>query len=102
MADAYDIPLDKIDVTQADLYQSDTIGGYFKRLRDEAPVHYCPQSRFGPYWSITRYTDIMSVDTNNQVFSSDAENGGIQMTDFPKGLERQNFINRDQFGSRLI
>ena len=36
MTDAYDIPLDKIDVTQAALYQSDTIGGYFKRLRDEA------------------------------------------------------------------
>ena len=95
MTDAYDIPLDKIDVTQADLYQSDTIGGYFKRLRDEAPVHYCPQSRFGPYWSITRYADIMAVDTNNRVFSSDAESGGIQMTDFPKGLERKNFINMD-------
>ena len=30
------------------------------RLRDEAPVHYCPQSQYGPYWSITRFDDILA------------------------------------------
>lgn len=95
MTNAYDMPLDQFDVSLAELFQNDTIGGNFKRLRDEAPVHYCSQSRFGPYWSITRYADMMTVDANHKVFSSDAENGGIRINDFPKGLERKNFINMD-------
>ncbi len=32
---------------------------YFKRLRDEEPVHYLANSPFGPFWSITRYEDIL-------------------------------------------
>jgi len=35
---------------------------YFKRLRDEEPVHYLANSPFGPFWSITRYEDILFVD----------------------------------------
>ena len=58
-------------------------------------MHFCAESRFGPYWSITRFKDIMQVDTEHKVFSSDAFNGGIQITDFPKGMERVNFINMD-------
>ena len=44
---------------------------YFERLREEAPVHYCKDSEFGPYWSVTRYADIMEVDSNWQDFSSE-------------------------------
>jgi len=47
---------------------------YFERLRKESPVHFTPDSDHGPYWSVTRYNDIMAVDTNHQVFSSE---GGI-------------------------
>src|SRR5271156_2206779 len=43
---------------------------YFDRLRAEAPVHYTPESAYGPFWSVTKYNDIMAVDTNHQVFSS--------------------------------
>ena len=93
--DINQIPLDQIDVSQPELFQNDTIGRYFERLRAEAPVHYCPRSRFGPYWSITRYADILAVDSNHQDFSSAALNGGIQIVDFPKGKERKNFINMD-------
>jgi cytochrome P450 len=50
---------------------------YFERLRKEEPVHFCAESEFGPYWSITKYNDIMAVDTNHQVFSSDYMLGGI-------------------------
>jgi cytochrome P450 len=46
-------------------------------LRRESPVHYCAQSEFGPYWSITKYDDIMAVDTNHAVFSSEYTLGGI-------------------------
>src|SRR3546814_7707392 len=60
------------DVCSSDL----TIGLYFARLRKEAPVHYCRESYVGPYWSITKFDDIMAVDTNHNVFSSEAKLGG--------------------------
>jgi len=66
-----------LNVAQPILFQSDTMWPYFERLRKEDPVHYCADSEFGPYWSITKYNDIMSVDTNHQVFSSDFTLGGI-------------------------
>ena len=87
------IPLEDIDVSQPELYQNDTIGQYFERLRKEAPVHYCADSRFGSFWSITRFDDIMAVDKDHHNFSS--QKGGIQIVDFPEGMERVNFINMD-------
>ncbi len=74
---AYGLPLDKLNVAQPLLFQSDTMWPYFERLRKEDPVHFCAESEFGPYWSITKYNDIMAVDTNHQVFSSDYMLGGI-------------------------
>jgi len=84
--EVYSIPLDKIDVSQPALFKDNAIWPYFERLRNEAPVHYCADSPFGPYWSITKYNDIMAVDTNHRVFSSESGLGGItirnQMADF--------------------
>jgi len=74
---AYAVPLDKLDVAQPVLFQQNAMWPYFERLRKEDPVHYCAESEFGPYWSITKYNDIMAVDTNHQVFSSDFMLGGI-------------------------
>ncbi|MBI5317912.1 cytochrome P450 [Bradyrhizobium sp.] len=72
--DAYAIPLDRLDVSEASRFQNDTIWPYFERLRKEDPVHYCNDSLFGPYWSVTKYRDIMAVDTNHKVFSSEVSN----------------------------
>ncbi len=78
MRDAvYAAPLDSLDPAQPALFQSDTVWPIFERLRRESPVHYTEGGEFGPYWSITRYNDIMAVDTNHQVFSSDFLKGGI-------------------------
>lgn len=63
-------PLDSLDMSVAERFSNDTIWPYFERLREEDPVHYCPDSPFGPYWSITRYEDIMAVDTDHRSFSS--------------------------------
>ena len=49
----------------------------FERLRAEDPVHYTAEHEFGPYWSITKYNDIMAIDTDHQRFSSDFLKGGI-------------------------
>jgi cytochrome P450 len=69
--DPYQIPLESIDVANPYLFAADTQGRWFKRLRDEAPVHYCADSFFGPYWSVTRYDEIMQVDTSHEIFSSE-------------------------------
>ena len=63
------MPIDKINVSNPDLFVDDTVGEHFARLRRDDPVHYCADSAYGPYWSITKYNDIMAVDTNHRVFS---------------------------------
>jgi len=68
--DPYSIPLEKIDVSDAELFETDTLWGYFERLRKEDPVHYCAKSDFGPYWSVTRYADIVHVEKNPEIYSS--------------------------------
>jgi cytochrome P450 len=69
-SDAYARPLASIDPAKLERFQSDTIWPYFERLRREDPVHFTPESEFGPYWSITRWDDIMAVDTDHEAFSS--------------------------------
>ena len=73
----YAMPLESLDPAQPALFQADTMWPIFERLRREDPVHFTPDGEFGPYWSITKYNDIMAVDTNHQVFSSDFLKGGI-------------------------
>jgi cytochrome P450 len=84
-AEAYAMPLADIDPSMADRFQNDTMWPFFERLRHEDPVHFTAENEeVGPYWSVTRYADIMEVDTNHGVFSSE---GGITLfeerEDFP-------------------
>ncbi len=74
-----DVPLADLDPSHPDLFAANTVLPYFERLRKEDPVHYCEHSPSGPYWSVTKFDDIMSVDTNHKVFSSDIRNGGIRL-----------------------
>jgi cytochrome P450 len=69
-AQAWSAPLEAINPAMAERFQNDTIWPYFARLRREAPVHFTADSEFGPYWSLTRWDDIMAVDTNHVDFSS--------------------------------
>ncbi len=69
-ADPYSIPLDAIDPADSELFETDTLWGYFERLRKEDPVHYCAKSEFGPYWSVTRFDDVVHVEKNDEIFSS--------------------------------
>jgi cytochrome P450 len=90
--DIGDMGLEAIDVSDPQIYQDDVWQPYFARLRREDPVHYCRESRYGPYWSVTKYKDIMQVEINHRVYSSDAT---ITILDPPEGLERQSFIAMD-------
>lgn len=84
---AYAAPLETLDPAQPALFESDTVLPYFERLRREDPVHYTAESEYGPYWSITKYNDIMAVDTNHQVFSSDFMKGGITISGGQQNME---------------
>ena len=86
-------PIKGFDVSDPALYEHDAWHPYFARLRREAPVHRCPESRFGPYWSVSRYADIMRVEVDHATFSS--ETGGIQIIDQPRALQRPSFIRMD-------
>jgi len=68
---AYSMPIEEIQPADPELFQQDTLWPYFERLRAEDPVHYAVDEETGPYWSVTKYNDIMSVETNHQVFSSE-------------------------------
>jgi cytochrome P450 len=69
--EAWSTPLDDIDVSVGERFVSDTFWPFFERLRAEAPVHYGISPEFGPFWSVTRYHDIVAIETNHQVFSSE-------------------------------
>ena len=78
-AEAYALPLEKLNPAQPALFQADAMWPIFERLRAEDPVHYCEEHEFGPYWSITKYNDIMAIDTDHGRFSSDYTKGGINI-----------------------
>jgi cytochrome P450 len=94
-AGAYAIALDDIDVSDPELYRNYTWQPYFERLRDEDPVHFCKDSMFGPYWSITKFADIMHVDTSPEIFSSEAKFGGITIMDDNAAASLPMFIAMD-------
>jgi cytochrome P450 len=86
-------PLASIDVTDPALYENDTWQPLFARLRRDDPVHYCAESAYGSYWSVTRYNDIMAVELDHASYSS--ELGGIQVRDMPPDFTLANFIRMD-------
>jgi cytochrome P450 len=69
-AQAYSIPLEAVNPAQSELFTQDVMWATFERLRREDPVHFTETSDYGPYWSVTKYNDIMAVDTNHEAFSS--------------------------------
>jgi cytochrome P450 len=94
-ARALSLPLAQFDPGDPELFRTDTFWPYFDRLRREDPVHYCKDSMFGPYWSVTRYNDIMEIETNHSVFSSASALGGITIRDVDPDLRRESFISMD-------
>ena len=90
---AWDMPLEDIDVSLPELFSSDSFWPYFERLRKEDPVHYCATSDYGPYWSVTRYEDIMQVDTSHDVYSSEP---GITIRAMDEDFTLPMFIAMDQ------
>jgi cytochrome P450 len=92
VADPYSLPLEEVNPAQGVLFQNDAHWPYFERLRKEDPVHFSAESEFGPYWSVTKYSDIKYVDMNHQIFSSE---GGITLSDQDEDFTLPMFIAMD-------
>ena len=93
--EAYSLPLADLDPAHPRLFEADAIWPYFQRLRAEAPVHYTADSQFGPYWSVTRYKDILTVEADHEAYSSDWSLGGITVRDQRKEFPLPMFIAMD-------
>ncbi len=93
---AYAMPLADFHPGNPELFRTDTHWPYFERLRAEEPVHFCTTSPVGTYWSVTRYNDIMHVDTNAAIYSSDVRRGGIMLRDVDPRYEWPSFIAMDE------
>jgi len=93
-ADPQSIPLEKIDVSDNELWATDSHWPYFERLRNESPVHYCAESEFGPYWSVTTFDEIVAVEKDPETYSSEPN---IVIADIPEDSVTQNagFITMD-------
>lgn len=94
------IALEDMDVSKPELFERDALHPYFERLRRDDPVHYCKASEYGPYWSITKFNDIVAIDTNHKVFSSDHTNGSFVLDDttlnaVDGGIYLPNFLGMD-------
>ncbi len=87
------LAIEEIDLSKPEIFQQDAHWGYFERLRREQPVHYCRESRYGPYWSITRFDDIMYVDRHHKIFSSE---GGITLG-APVSVPQEKLIDTSSF-----
>jgi cytochrome P450 len=81
-----------INVADPTLYATDTWQPLFSKLRAEDPVQYVPESEFGPYWSVTKYNDIMTVELDPATYSSE---DGITIRDVPDEVRRKSFIQMD-------
>jgi cytochrome P450 len=96
-ARAFALPLDQLDPADPQGFVDDTVGYVFERLRREDPVHrsHSPIPGIDTYWSVTRYQDIMQVDSHHEIYSSA---DGVTLMDFPPDDEQKlkMFIAMDQ------
>ena len=92
LPDPLTAPLEQIDFSDPRLLEQDAWRPYFARLREEDPVHYQAESPFGPFWSITRFDDVVAVDSNYEVFSSEPT---IIIGDLTDDMRVEQFIAMD-------
>ena len=92
--------IEPIDVSLAELYAEDRWQEPFRKLRADAPIQYVPDSKFGPYWSVSTYKPIVNVEALPKIFSSSYEYGGISIAFYtdrllPDEFRQPQFIAMD-------
>ena len=84
--------LNELDLMLPDLFHDDYHVKVFERLRAEDPVYRQEVEEIGTVWNVTKYQDIMAVDTDHDSFSSE---GSIVVTDQEEDFPLPMFIAMD-------
>lgn len=84
--------LNEMDLMLPDLFHDDYHVKVFERLRAEDPVYRQEVEEIGTVWNVTKYQDIMAVDTDHDSFSSE---GSIVVTDQEEDFPLPMFIAMD-------
>jgi len=92
LGEPWSLPLAALDPSDGTLYQRGLLHEYMRRLRQEDPVHWSPTGPTGPYWSITKFNDIVEIETKPHIFSSDRD---IVVGDISPDFAPRNFIAMD-------
>jgi cytochrome P450 len=87
------VDLKGFDIAVPEYFSQQKHWALFDRMRKEDPVHFAESPEFGPYWSITKYSDIVAVDTNHKQFSSEP---AIVLPDPEEDFNVKMFIAMDQ------
>ena len=98
MSSVTEIPVEKIDLGDMELWKDGFPHAIFERLRREDPVHWSPMATWENepgFWSITCAEDVHAISRDWQTFSS--QRGGVVVSDHgtPLELQRQMFIAMD-------
>ena len=78
------LTLDDLDMGRTSYWVEHDVLPRFARLRAAGPVHFCPESFYGPYWNIVSHQHIMEVEGRPDIFSSAWDKGGITIFDRPE------------------
>ncbi len=78
--------IDATDITKVNMVSPEVLEcpyPYYKRVREEAPVHQTPLG----FWAVSRYEDVLSVVRNPEMFSSLAQSNSFVTTPPPEVIE---------------
>ena len=66
-----------IDLLDNDAFATDEPDRWFRWLRANAPVYWHDETDAPGFWVLTKHADVVEVNRNSQVFSSDQKYGGV-------------------------
>ncbi|MEM8825826.1 MAG: cytochrome P450 [Pseudomonadota bacterium] len=79
-----DIPT--FDPSEMELWTTRSWPEVFAAMRAADPLHYTADSAYGPYWSATKYKDIIEIEALPKIFSSSWKYSGITIADAREDL----------------
>lgn len=80
--------LSDVNLLDRDKYTAGPPHEWFTFLRENAPVYHHPEPDGPGFWVITKYDDVVTVNRNARVFSSDQRRGGVVgLEEVPAGQE---------------
>ncbi|NVD44576.1 cytochrome P450 [Qipengyuania atrilutea] len=85
------------DTSRSDIYVEHRWQPIFAEMRREGPLHYIPESPFGPYWSVVQHKAVQHVESLPELFSSSWQHGGITILDRAEPAEGEEAFELPMF-----